>query len=118
MRTRTEVRILLGVALSIFVLWGSAAGAQTKSGTEKEYESLIYSVKGPDLFRAHCAACHGLDGKGSGPVAPSLKVKPADLTLLAKRSGGRFSEARVRSFISGDEPTLSSHGTREMPVWG
>ena len=69
--------------------------AQAKPAGQKDYERLIYSVKGPDLFRAHCAACHGLDGKGSGPVAPTLKIKPADLTVIAKNNGGKFPEARV-----------------------
>ena len=26
-----------------------------------------------------CAACHGADRKGSGPMADALKTKPADL---------------------------------------
>jgi mono/diheme cytochrome c family protein len=93
------------------------ATAQTKSEGEKEYERLIYSVKGPDLFRAHCAPCHGADAKGGGPVAPTLKSKPADLTVIAKNSGGKFPSARVLKIISGDE-VLASHGSRDMPIWG
>jgi hypothetical protein len=30
------------------------------------------------------AICRGADGKGRGPMSNKLKVKPADLTLLAK----------------------------------
>jgi mono/diheme cytochrome c family protein len=111
-------RFWLRFALAGIVFSGAAAKAQTKSASQKDYERLIFSVKGPDLYRAHCAACHGPDGKGGGPVAPSLQVKPADLTKLAKNSGGAFPEAIVRKIISGDEPTLLSHGSREMPVWG
>ena len=74
-------------------------------------------MKGPDLFRAHCAACHGSEGKGDGPVASTLKTKPADLTVIAKNSGGKFPSARVLKIISGDE-VLASHGSREMPIWG
>ena len=108
----------MSFAFSFLAFSAGATNAQTKSGTPKEYERLIYSLKGPDLYRAHCAACHGADGKGGGPVASSLKGKPADLTLLARNSGGKFPEARVRRIISGDEPTLVTHGSREMPVWG
>jgi mono/diheme cytochrome c family protein len=118
MRIRTGCGLVLGLALACFAFLGSAARTQTKSQAQKDYERLIYSVKGPDLYRAHCAACHGLDGKGGGPAAPSLKVKPPDLTLLAKSSGGKFPEARIRKVISGDEPSLLSHGSREMPIWG
>ena len=109
---------LLGFALAGFAFSGFAASAQTKSEATKEYERLIYSVKGPELYRAHCAACHGPNGKGDGPVASSLKVKPADLTVLTKNNNGHFPEANARKIISGDDPSLQSHGSREMPVWG
>jgi len=102
----------------MFSLFGRPAAAQTKPGTQKQYEQLIFSVRGPDLFRAHCAACHGSDGKGNGPVAAALKTKPADLTILEKNNGGKFPTQRVQKFISGDEPSLLAHGSREMPVWG
>jgi mono/diheme cytochrome c family protein len=85
--------------------------------TRSQYERLIYSVKGPDLFRAHCAACHGSDGKGGGPVAPALKANVPDLTVLAKNNGGKFPSAHVRKLIDGEEVSIS-HGSREMPVWG
>ncbi len=114
----TAFRILAMCALCIFPLLERGVAAQTKPPSQKQYERLIYSVKGPDLFRAHCAACHGLDGKGHGPVAAALKGKPADLTLLAKNNGGEFPVERVQKFISGDDPSLPAHGSREMPVWG
>jgi mono/diheme cytochrome c family protein len=117
MRVHARLQILLAIGLGYLGLAGSTAMAQTKPEAKAQYERLIYSVKGQDLFRAHCATCHGLDGKGDGPVAPTLKTKPADLTLLAKRSGGKFPSERVHKFISGDE-VLLSHGSREMPIWG
>lgn len=95
----------------------AASAAQDKAPAQKPYERLIYSVKGPDLYRAHCAACHGAEGKGNGPVASALKTKPADLTVLAKNNGGKFPEEQARKFIAGEE-VLASHGSREMPVWG
>ena len=118
MRIHTELRFLLGFTLSCAAFSGVSARAQTKPEAQREYEQLIYSVKGQDLYRAHCAACHGLDGKGDGPVASTLKAKPADLTALVKNSDERFPEARVRRIITGDSATTMSHGTREMPVWG
>jgi mono/diheme cytochrome c family protein len=120
-RLRTELQTLLGFALSIFVLASLGATPQTsrnaKEQTRKQLERLIYSVKGPDLFRAHCAACHGADATGGGPLAPSLKSKVPDLTVLAKNNGGQFPSARVSKTILGDD-VLMSHGSREMPVWG
>ena len=107
--------ILVGIGLLACSLVQAQKNPPTKN--EKDYERLIYSVRGPDLFRAHCAACHGADGKGNGPVAPGLKTLPADLTSLAKKNKGEFPASRVRSMISGDQLS-ASHGSREMPIWG
>src|SRR5712671_3570506 len=114
---KTYRGILFGFVLCALALSLSTAVAQAKPGDQKAYERLIYSVKGADLFRAHCAVCHSSDGQGGGPLAPALKAKPANLTVLAKNNGGKFPAARVRKIVSGDE-VLASHGSREMPVWG
>ena len=38
-------------------------------------------ARGSELFHINCSQCHGLDGKGDGPIANFLqKTKPADLT--------------------------------------
>lgn len=34
---------------------------------------------GKELFSTQCAACHGLDGLGNGPLALELARKPANL---------------------------------------
>ncbi len=90
---------------------------QPKSEQNKQFERLIPSVTGPDLFHAYCASCHGADGKGNGPVTPALNTKPADLTLINERNGGNFPAKRVRRIIEGDALILA-HGPREMPIWG
>ncbi|MBZ5624422.1 MAG: c-type cytochrome [Acidobacteriia bacterium] len=68
------------------------------------------------MFHAYCASCHGLDGKGSGPAASALKKQPADLTLLAQQSGGKFPAMRVMNSIK--DGTQAGHGSKDMPVWG
>jgi mono/diheme cytochrome c family protein len=118
MMVNTNLRFVMMWALVMLLLFGTAAWAQTKPAAQKQYEQLIYSVRGPDLYLAHCAACHGPEGKGNGPAAAALKTKPADLTILAKNNGGKFPTERVQKFISGDDTSLPSHGSREMPVWG
>jgi len=84
---------------------------------EQSLPKLINSVEGPDLFRVYCAPCHGLDAKGGGPAAPALKAKPPDLTLLSQKNSGMFPAARVRETINGQK-VETSHGSREMPIWG
>jgi mono/diheme cytochrome c family protein len=94
---------------------------QSRRKGAREVESGIGTTdllgKGPELFRAHCAACHGSDAKGGGPMALALKAKVPDLTVLAKKNGGRFPSARVSYTIMGDGVVMS-HGSREMPIWG
>lgn len=71
---------------------------------------------GKGEFEANCAACHGVTGKGSGPIAELLKRSPTDLTTLQRRNGGVFPMARVYETIEG--AGVAEHGTRDMPIWG
>ena len=69
------------------------------------------------MFKAYCASCHGITGKGDGPAAKALKTAPADLTKISERNDGKFPDAKVRRYIEGlDE--VAAHGSRDMPVWG
>lgn len=109
--------LVLAVVLASVVLPGAGRQTQTVPNADEQFTPLIRSVEGPDLFRAYCASCHGVTGKGGGPAAPALKAKVPDLTLLAKTNRGEFPAARVGKVIMGDEVVLA-HGSREMPVWG
>ena len=72
--------------------------------------------RGADLYRLHCAACHGVDAAGSGLMTPQLRHVPPDLRQLSAKNGGMFPRARVRRIIEGRD--VPSHGDRDMPVWG
>src|ERR1700690_1600210 len=72
---------------------------------------------GMSLYRLGCAVCHGIDGKGNGPLSEQLKVAPADLTVLAKKNNGVFPVSSVYETIDGRK-MIAAHGTREMPIWG
>ena len=73
---------------------------------------------GKTQYQSSCASCHGIGGKGDGPVSKELKTPPADLTLLAKNNNGVFPYDMVYQMIDGRNTSVASHGTREMPVWG
>ena len=38
------------------------------------------SNDGKQMYSSYCAPCHGVDGRGHGPVAPALKMQATDLT--------------------------------------
>lgn len=80
-------------------------------------QSTILPLDGAKIFRTYCASCHGVNGRGDGPVAPALKAKVPLLATLAQRNHGVYPTARVRRIIAGDE-NHPAHGSREMPIWG
>jgi mono/diheme cytochrome c family protein len=76
-------------------------------------------VDGATIFRNNCAACHGLEGRGDGPVSKVLKRNVPDLTGLSVRNGGTFPAVHVRTTImSGTDNLLPAHGSKTMPIWG
>ena len=72
---------------------------------------------GQQEYSSSCAACHGIDAKGTGPMAELLSTPVPDLTVLAARNGGVFPLDRVYSIIDG-RTEIAWHGSREMPIWG
>ena len=68
-------------------------------------------------YQNFCAACHGKDARGNGPVAMELKIAPPSLRKLAARRNGVFDVNEIVKIIDGrDMPR--AHGTPEMPIWG
>ncbi len=80
-------------------------------------QAQLRADRGAEDYWNHCAACHGPEGKGDGPVAAFLTEAPTDLTRIAARNDGDFPEQRVRWSIDGRLDVLA-HGSRGMPVWG
>jgi len=103
-------------ALPLAVLSVVTMNAATQRINRQEARPLA-SVEGVDTFKAYCATCHGVSGKGDGPAAKALKKTPADLTTIARRHGGTFSSSDVEKTIVGNE-VVESHGSRDMPIWG
>ena len=68
-------------------------------------------------YELSCMPCHGIDGRGDGPRAMSLKSAPADLTKIAKSNKGQFPARKLAEIIDG-RAIAGAHGQREMPVWG
>lgn len=62
----------------------------------------ISAASGPEMYKAYCAVCHAMDGKGGGPAAEALKLPPPDLTALARKNGRKYPSDHVTSAIQGD----------------
>jgi len=68
-------------------------------------------------FMTYCAPCHGISGKGDGPVAPELHKTPVDLTAFAGKNNGVFPRDKVKKLVDG-RTMPRAHGTPQMPIWG
>jgi len=95
--------------LPVAILLAGAASAAPAADRPVDIGKLEYE--------SACATCHGLSGKGDGPVAPHLTARTPDLTILARDNRGVYPFDRVLKTIDGTVE-LKSHGTRQMPVWG
>jgi mono/diheme cytochrome c family protein len=113
LKSKIGAYIITGTFLALTV-----GAAQKKAPETAPERQVLDSFKGPELFMAYCATCHGRDAKGGGPMAASLRIAPTDLTRIAARNGGKFPFLQVQRIISGEQQPPSTHGTREMPVWG
>ena len=106
MRQKIYIAIIVLAAIGSI----SAAGAQQNVTAQKSSVDL-----GKVDYEAKCATCHGLTGKGDGPMAIALKKTPADLTKLAKSNGGVLPVMAIYETILGDK-LIPEH--RIMPMWG
>lgn len=116
-----KTRILLvagGLILGVFFLAQGTGITQTTNKTLKVVPApQSQPESGKQMYKDYCAACHGIDGKGNGPVADFLKASPPDLTSMAKRYGEKSVVPKV-TFILGSGAESKAHGTPEMPIWG
>lgn len=71
---------------------------------------------GKQIYDGACAACHGPDATGDGPMAELLAIDTPDLTRIAARNGGVFPWLRIVHVVDG-RTGLRGHGGA-MPVFG
>lgn len=103
----------LPLALSLAFVWTNANAQSIKEVPI----SQTSPTSGVAMYKEYCAVCHGVEGKGNGPAATAMKKTPTDLTLLAKKNGGKYPAETIASFIRGDT-AMPAHGSVDMPVWG
>lgn len=99
---------------SIFAL---AAGLRAGQSVQAHSSPSLRLKQGAETYQQYCAVCHGNTGKGDGPAASALKVRPPDLRTLARRHGGKFPDTYVASILR-NGVKQDAHGTAEMPIWG
>jgi mono/diheme cytochrome c family protein len=69
--------LISGIGLALF---GAFGGATPLSSTPNPIAATVTSVDtGNRLYQANCAACHGVDGEGGGPLANTTPIQPPSL---------------------------------------
>ncbi|WP_421857744.1 c-type cytochrome [Oricola sp.] len=83
------------------------------------FPAVAQMTAGEIEFRQACASCHGMSGKGDGPVASHMSKPVPDLTNIKARNDGDFPFQRLLEMVDGrlSERQPGPHGTA-MPVWG
>jgi len=104
------------VLATVLLLWIASITVAGPAVDETELPPT-YLPSGQQMYKQFCAACHGADARGHGPLAVVLKTPPSDLTTLAKRHQGKFPYEYVSSVLEFG-PGFPAHGSSEMPTWG
>ncbi len=93
------------------------AYAQQPSGSVLVPVNKTPADSGKQMYISYCASCHGVDGKGAGPVALSLQKQPADLSALSRNNGGKFPTQHVIAVLQFGSQA-AAHGTAERCRFG
>lgn len=102
---------VVGILAVTFSLWWlfSPDSVPSSNGSEQTVSTSSVDVEmGGSLYRRHCASCHGNSGRGKGPGAEFLSVKPMN-----------FHSARARSYSRQQLINGIKYGVQEngMPPW-
>lgn len=108
---------VMGVVTICVLVLGAAVGLPPAAAQGPGGDRAA-AANGGEFYQVACADCHGLDGRGAGPMARFLTVAPSDLTTLSLRNGGVFPFRAVFDVVDG-RTVVAPHGTRPgMPLWG
>ena len=110
------MRRIAGIAGLLALLLAACESERSRVQQEIVPSREQQIAEGKRAYLRACASCHGTDARGDGPVAPTLKVRPTDLTRLASTHGGKFPRTHVEDVVTGASP-ITAHGTSDMPVW-
>jgi mono/diheme cytochrome c family protein len=94
-------RRLAGLAFLVYLAAAASVSAQNKD-------------EGQKLYTTYCSSCHGDSGKGDGPAAASLPVKPANHT--DGNVMNKLSDKVLVDIISKGGPAGGK--SNFMPAWG
>jgi putative copper resistance protein D len=93
----------MAIFIALLILFGAIGWVAIRPGIVQAYPTSFYAstqpyaapsiAHGAPLYAENCAVCHGAMGRGDGPLAGRLPIRPADLIephLFAHKPGEIF----------------------------
>ncbi|MDT8283459.1 MAG: c-type cytochrome [Gammaproteobacteria bacterium] len=77
-------KIIQSVLLSALLFMPLLTSAAVVASESDDNADLPAAYEGRRLYVSYCLLCHGVDGKGDGPLAKAMKIHPADLTTTVR----------------------------------
>ena len=111
---RNAATVLIGIAMSGFIVNGAQAQNQPKgepwpvpdAQAKVKIPAGIKADAGKDLWAKNCKSCHGVAGKGDGSMSAKLKV-----------SAGDFTSAEFSKATDGELFWKTTEGRKPMPSY-
>ena len=106
---------VLGVGLIIAAVLGFLDVSQQGTTGKNPVPATSGSIAlGRELYMANCAVCHGADGRGVGPQAASLPIRPADFSVhIPYHADAFFFEVMTRG-LGGVMPAFGDRLTEKQ----
>ena len=77
--SKAQLGLLLTVVLAAG-LWATG-GAAAQSASDPIPADATTLARGQEIYGQFCAVCHGLQGRGDGPLARTMVPRPADFRI-------------------------------------
>ena len=107
-------RLVIGVTLLLFGCGDSGSTPTPAPSQPPPSAATPAPVQADALYKQYCASCHGPEGKGNGPAAAALPMKPADHANPAVM--GKISDAELFKAIKEGGQAVGK--SPAMPPWG
>ena len=91
-------------------------GLAMSSQIQAETNQTDAVQRGQANYLFFCGNCHGVDGKGDGPLAVHLKMAPTDLTVLHAADSDTSLAERVMKALDGRH-AIGETEAHKMPVF-
>lgn len=88
------------------IVWAVLIVAWSRASAQEE-------ASGRRIYTTYCTGCHGMSGKGDGPAAKSLAVRPADHTRSAMN---KYNDQYLYEIIAKGGASVGK--SAQMPAWG